>query len=73
MKEFVFGVQSDFEQFMKLHKKDITESNIKAQKLQELINATYEQVDIVKESVERSATITTCMLEYGNIQQAIMA
>lgn len=29
MKEFVFGVQNDFDNFMKLHKKDINEGNLK--------------------------------------------
>jgi len=42
MKEFVFGVQNDFDSFMKLHKKDINEVNIKTQKLQEILNSNFD-------------------------------
>ena len=65
---FFHSVHQDLESFLKRHKKEHNELNVKVAKLSEVGHKTLDNVDQVKESVERYATILTCLLEFSSIE-----
>lgn len=59
------------ENFLRKHKKDHNELNLKIQKLSEVGHKTLDNIDQIKNSIEGYATILTCMLEFNSIEQAL--
>jgi hypothetical protein len=51
--------------FLKKHKKEHSELNVKVTKLSEVAHKTLDNLDEVKESIEKAATILTCLLEFN--------
>jgi hypothetical protein len=41
--------------------------NVKTMKLSELAGKTFDNIDLVKDSVEKFATIIACLLEFSSI------
>ena len=66
--QFLHTVHQDLENFLKRHKKEHNELNLKVSKLSEVGHKTLDNVDQVKDSVERYATILTCLLEFNQIE-----
>ena len=50
------------------HKKEHAEVNLKISKLSEVGHKTLDNVDNIKGSVEKYATILTCLLEFNSIE-----
>mmetsp|Transcript_27268 Transcript_27268/g.41484 ORF Transcript_27268/g.41484 Transcript_27268/m.41484 type:complete len:87 (-) Transcript_27268:700-960(-) len=69
--QFLHQVHTDLEDFLKRHKVEHTEMNIKIQKLSEVGHKTYDNIDDLKETVEGLATLITCLLEFSSIQQSL--
>lgn len=71
--QFLLNVHSDFENFLKKHKKEHNELNLKNVKLSELAHKTFDNIDQVRDSVEKYATILSCLFEYNSIDQALFS
>lgn len=52
---------------MKKHNKEHGEINVKITKLSEVGHKTLDNLDEVKDSIEKVATIITCLLEFDSI------
>lgn len=63
----IHSVHADFEQFLKKYNKKDSEINVKITKLSEVGHKTLDNLDEVKESIEKVATIITCLLEFDSI------
>lgn len=66
--QFLHNVHQDLENFLRKHKKDHNELNLKVQKLSEVGHKTLDNIDQMKTSIEGYATILTCMLEFNSIE-----
>ena len=69
--QFLHTVHQDLENFLRKHKKEHTELNMKTSKLSEVAHKTIDNVDQIKGSIESYATIFTCLLEFNSIEQAL--
>lgn len=69
--QFLHNVHQDLENFLRKHKKEHNELNLKIQKLSEVGHKTLDNIDQIKNSIEGYATILTCMLEFNSIEQAL--
>ena len=69
--QFLHTVHQDLENFLRKHKKEHTELNMKTSKLSEVAQKTLDNVDQVKGAMESYATILTCLLEFNSIEQAL--
>jgi hypothetical protein len=69
--QFLSSVHGDLESFLKRHKKEHGELNLKISKLSEVAHKTLDNVDQVKGAVEKYATIMTCLVEFDSIEQAL--
>ena len=69
--QFLHNVHQDLENFLRKHKKEHNELNLKVQKLSEVGHKTLDNIDQIKSSIEGYATILTCMLEFNSIEQAL--
>lgn len=65
--QLIHAVHADFEQFIKKYSKKDVESTVKITKLSEVGHRTLDNLDEVKESIEKVATIITCLLEFDSI------
>jgi hypothetical protein len=66
-KHFIDNVHKDFEKFLVRNKKEVSDFNIKTAKLSELAGKTFDSIDSVRDSVEKFATILSCLLEFSSI------
>ena len=66
--QFLSNVHGDLETFLKKHKKEHGELNLKISKLSEVAHKTLDNVDQVKGAVEKYATILTCLVEFDSIE-----
>jgi tRNA splicing ligase len=64
-------VHQDFENFLRKHKKEHAELNLKISKLSEVGHKTLDGVDEVRDTVEKYATMMTCLTEFSSISQAL--
>lgn len=69
--QLVHSVHQDFENFLRKHKKEHAELNLKFTKLSEVGHRTLDSIDEVRDSVEKQATIFPCLLEFIYIEQAL--
>jgi hypothetical protein len=70
-KHFVNNVHQDFEKFLIKHRQEHQDMNLKTMKLSELAGKTFDNIDLVRDSVEKFATIIACLIEFSSIQQCI--
>lgn len=69
--QLVHTVHSDFEKYLKKHKQEHGELSLKVVKLSEVGHKTLDSMDEIKASIEKQATILTCLLEFSSIEQAL--
>lgn len=69
--QLVHSVHQDFENFLLKHKKEHSELGMKISKLSEVGHKTLDSMDEIKASIEKEATILTCLLEFSSIEQAL--
>ena len=67
-KHFIDNVHKDFEKFLIRNKKEMSDSNIKYAKLNELSSKTFDSIDKVRKSITSFATILACQLEFNSMQ-----
>lgn len=66
------SVHDDLHKFIKNYRVEHNDLTVKVQKMQEVAHRCLDSIDEVKESIEKSATVLTCMLEFNSIEQALM-
>lgn len=69
--QLMHTVHQDLENFLKKHKKEHSEINLKLSKLSDVNLKQVDNIEEVRATIEKQATIMTCMLEFSNIEQAL--
>eukprot|EP00347_Sterkiella_histriomuscorum_P021638 403333283 len=68
--QFIHTLHSDFEGFLKKHKKEHAEISTKIREIEEKVKGDNFNSEI-KNSIEHYATILSCLVEYSSIEQAL--
>jgi|DEB0MinimDraft_12_1074336.scaffolds.fasta_scaffold65180_2 hypothetical protein len=69
--QLIHNVHHDFEGFLKKHKQEHSELNLKVAKMQEIAHRCLDGIEESRGSNEKMGTIMTCMLEFNSIAQAL--
>ena len=65
--QFLHTVHHDLEAFLKRHKLEHNELNLKFQKMSDVGHKTLDNIDQVRGSIESMATMLTCLTEFSHI------
>jgi len=65
--QLIHNVHQDFESFLKKHKQEHSELNVKIVKMQEIAHKCLDGIDQYSESTDKMGTIITCLLEFNSI------
>ncbi len=67
VKQFLHSVHQDFESYLGRHKRDMHETNLKINKMTEVTAKTLDNIDMLKDSIEKNSTMIACLLEFSSI------
>lgn len=69
--QFLQNVHTDFENYLKRHKKEHSELGQKLQNILEIQKEGNDSIGDTKQAIESYATMLSCILEFNNIEQAL--